>query len=335
MEDRVIDLYNQGFRARQIAKILNITQKQSYEILQKIGLSKKCYKKTEEIWNNIYRLYESGVTIKELSKKFHSAESTISSKLKSKGYRIRTTNGYLPFSKELSEDYLNSYFEIYKNIKINYTDNSSTVRKTQAILNNPFSDLTKDSVHYWLGYMAADGCVHTKSNRIDIVSCKDPTHLENYCKFLNHKVSIQKHKDNRKEDYWNYCVSFCNKEVKNYLIELGLTPNKSKTIKMNIPLSFAFLRGVFDGDGCVSKSSKNSISWGITTASKEFAIQINNFLRENYIVSSITGDSQYLVRVGGKENLSRLYKYLYYRSEYFLQRKQEEFYKGLKGCLNQ
>src|SRR5687768_10342270 len=107
--------------------------------------------------------------------------------------------------------------------KLYFGGKGSSTRKFIEV--NPFSANDEES-WYWLGYIAADGCITKKVNGITLIS-KDREHLEKYRAFL------QKHAEKDcfiKLKYQHsgcYTVSFSNKITKDYLISLGITPKKS------------------------------------------------------------------------------------------------------------
>lgn len=103
---------------------------------------------------------------------------------------------------------------------------------------------------YVVGLIATDGCLAKDGLLIDLTS-KDEEQLKNFSKCLGvkFKIGIKWSGDGNK----NLRIQFKNKIFYNFLLSLGLTPAKSKTIgKINIPdkYFFDFLRGCFDGDGC-------------------------------------------------------------------------------------
>jgi hypothetical protein len=121
----------------------------------------------------------------------------------------------------------------------------------RIVKGNPFQDLTKDTVQYWLGYLMSDGNISEERNRINLSTNKDPEHLKRYVEFLKSDVKISKYR-NKRFEVDEYSVNFASIEVKNFLIDLGITPRKSLTLNLKIPLTYSILRGYLDGNGCRS-----------------------------------------------------------------------------------
>ena len=123
------------------------------------------------------------------------------------------------------------------NVRIrNYSEANGIVK------GNPFEDLEDDQTLYWLGYIATDGNVSNTHNGIRL-NCgeKDKYILNKYIKFLNSKVRIQR-QFNKKYNIFEYSVGFGNEEVKKFLVNLGITPRKSLTLELKIPISYSLLR---------------------------------------------------------------------------------------------
>ncbi|MBI5003663.1 LAGLIDADG family homing endonuclease [Candidatus Kaiserbacteria bacterium] len=103
---------------------------------------------------------------------------------------------------------------------------------------------------YAIGLLTADGCLSKDGRHIDLTS-KDRTQvvLFKQCLGLDTKVS---HKYSGSGNL-AYCVQFSDVLFYQFLMTIGLSPAKSKTISsVTIPERYFldFLRGYFDGDGC-------------------------------------------------------------------------------------
>ena len=107
---------------------------------------------------------------------------------------------------------------------------------------------------YVLGYFTADGnmIMHKNGGCYIEFSSNDYELIERTKKYLKsgHKITrrIRRHDLDPQ-----YRIQIGSKDIFNDLLKLGLTPNKSKTIRLpKIPKEFFFdfVRGYFDGDGC-------------------------------------------------------------------------------------
>lgn len=108
---------------------------------------------------------------------------------------------------------------------------------------------------YVLGYWYADGSIYpsVRGSYINVTSV-DRSTIYKIKKHLKSHHTIRREQfilSNRKT---RFVLKIGNKSLYNSLIKLGIYPNKSLTVRLpQIPDKFFpdFLRGYFDGDGCV------------------------------------------------------------------------------------
>ncbi len=108
---------------------------------------------------------------------------------------------------------------------------------------------------YWLGFLFADGWMYIRKNKPDTrqlgieIHKKDEGIIDRFLKSLKAE-GIEKHY--RKNNDMVY-IKVGNKKLTKDLINHGVVPNKSKTIKFpnlnSRELELAFLLGYYDGDG--------------------------------------------------------------------------------------
>src|SRR3989344_3153661 len=103
---------------------------------------------------------------------------------------------------------------------------------------------------YAVGLLVSDGCLSKDGRHIDFTS-KDLELIETFKKCLN-LINIKT--GYKSSGTGRLCprVQFGDVKFYNFLLGLGLTPNKSKTLSnLTIPDNYFFdyLRGYFDGDG--------------------------------------------------------------------------------------
>lgn len=114
-----------------------------------------------------------------------------------------------------------------------------------------FDDLSLEHPAYWLGFIFADGCIYiapdrTKSLNIELHH-SDVGHLEKFVKDIEYTGRIRPTTQS--------CVKVSiTGPIVDKLMLCGVAPRKSKTMVFpNVPLVSMpyFLRGCFDGDGCI------------------------------------------------------------------------------------
>lgn len=142
-------------------------------------------------------------------------------------------------------------------------------------IENIFENINSEEKAYWLGFLAADGCVFGNYIRISLQK-QDQRHLEKFRDFLQAnsiKISEETHQNkNQKNKYYTFSIG-CKKMVED-LKRLGITERKSLTLKPPIGLIsekyyLDWIRGFFDGDGGISYSVKNNRWQSYANSTKE------------------------------------------------------------------
>ena len=218
---------------------------------------------------------------------------------------------------------------------------------------NYFKKIDTTEKAYWLGFLYADGCItrfykgeELRSMSLEItLKSEDRNHLEKFRECLNSNVPIKDKVVSNKYHACRIvinCTSMCND-----LILLGCTPNKSLTLdfpKDNIlPNEYIshFIRGYFDGDGCVYYNETNvyhknndktylQYHYSCTfTGNYKFLKELKNIIEKNGInVSKLYQDKRsnaIYIYIYGKENISNFRKFLYKESTVSLDRKLNKF----------
>lgn len=104
---------------------------------------------------------------------------------------------------------------------------------------------------YAIGLMVTDGCLYNDKRHMSLTT-KDIEQAKNFQRCLGLKVKngLKSSGTSKKKEY--YHVQFGDVLFYNFLVSIGLSMAKSKTIgEVNVPdkYFFDFLRGCFDGDG--------------------------------------------------------------------------------------
>jgi hypothetical protein len=153
----------------------------------------------------------------------------------------------------------------------------------EKVVNNPsaFLSITEESA-YWGGFIAADGCLTDNGTLKICLNYDDRGHIEKLKAFLQNSHQITDNTDK----YYRSEMS-----VKNGLIAQGLmenfniTPRKSLTYtlpnKLPDDMFRHYLRGLFDGDGCICESFSNKNS---TTATLYCTLTGSNILVDELYV---------------------------------------------------
>lgn len=177
---------------------------------------------------------------------------------------------------------------------------------------------------YILGFIATDGCLVEHENGYNALNItnKEKSILKDMLVAMgsNHKISIKSRGGAPRLKYFQLQIR--DKCIYNDLLKLGLTPRKSKTVRMpSMPGKFfrGFVRGCFDGDGSITiwQDPRWKRSWQMRTVfssgSHDFLCSIQKMLHKRAHLSP--GSIQKLQReyqlCYSIADSVRLYKYMY------------------------
>lgn len=176
---------------------------------------------------------------------------------------------------------------------------------------------------YLVGLMASDGCLSSDGRHLDMTSV-DTEQLTNFLTCLGREVTICKKRNQHKQTA--YRVQFSDVALYDFLFNIGITPNKSKTIgELKVPEKYYadFLRGIFDGDGSVSafwdKRWRSSYMYYVSysSASRDFLeyLQVIN----HKLCKTSKGSLRFSTRVYtlryAKKDSKLLYKFMYHSKD--------------------
>jgi len=207
-------------------------------------------------------------------------------------------------------------------------------KKIKLVWNNDFA--------YVIGVIATDGNLSPDLRHLHITS-KDHEMILNCKKCLGIKNKIGKKARGGSIEKKYYVLQFGDVNFFEFLLDLGLTPRKSKTIsKLKIPSKYFphFFRGCIDGDGSISISthsesrhpqykvrlcsaSKNFLAWMLKSCRK-------SFFTEGGSISKIDDSLVYTLRFGKSDSI-KILKMIYLKNVICLSRKRRVAMKILMG----
>ncbi len=145
------------------------------------------------------------------------------------------------------------------------TQNFNNKNSKHVINHNFFNIIDEANKAYLLGLILSDGYVNKKWNKL-VFTSKDKSLVDIFKKEIGstHKLAEYEIKDKRtQETYKRYSLQIPNKKIVICLNNLGVEQNKSLTCKYptSVPdeLFWHFLRGVFDGDGCIHQEKNRKV----------------------------------------------------------------------------
>lgn len=183
-----------------------------------------------------------------------------------------------------------------------------------------FNKIDTEEKAYWLGFLYADGCVHSNNYEIS-VNITDKEHIEKFkaaIKAFNHNITeIQDKRFQNAKTLYQFSIR--DKQLHQDLIKWGCIPQKSLLINKipNIPRDYVshFLRGYFDGDGSLHylRGTNNyRISF---VGTKDFLNDIQKELQTNVSLQSNIAGKAYVLQIAGRRQIERILNYLYNNSK--------------------
>jgi transposase len=103
LENKIIDLYNQGYKIKDISKICKVHPTTVSRVANRNSLCRECSKLTLSEKINICKLYNLGKTCSDIAKLYNVSRNTISTILHNNNINIRRSN-------------LDTYFELVEAI---------------------------------------------------------------------------------------------------------------------------------------------------------------------------------------------------------------------------
>lgn len=175
---------------------------------------------------------------------------------------------------------------------------------------------------YWLGFLYADGSNCKRTNTISIsLKSEDKNHLLKLSDALELTPRLIY---NSERGTGCYTLNIYSKHICNILESNGCIKNKSLVVKypewIRPDLDVHFIRGFFDGDGCLTfRRKKKEWKWSVTST-KEMCSSINDKIKKNLGLSnsiyyiSKTNNNTYSLETGGNEKIHKIMDWLYLES---------------------
>lgn len=314
----------------------------------------------------IINLYQNGESCTQIAKIFNISSGAISRILKKEGIEVINRQNLITVSDEdIIKDYCElklSAAQIAKNRKISHRIISKILSKYNiSIINfhnqtkfneNIFDRIDTEEKAYWLGFIFADGYIANIENQKNqhklkysfeiSLAGKDIEHLHKFNKFMEfngNNVKISKIICSGKE--FERCRwSVGNKHLWQTLNSYGCTPNKSLTLKFPDKNIFAdkaliipFIRGYFDGDGCVSVSKigkYNALRVSLLGTKEMLNPIIELFYPRKLIKNNDKNDITYVYNLCALKAAGFL-NTIYYNATIYLDRKFNKF-QNWKNC---
>jgi len=199
-----------------------------------------------------------------------------------------------------------------------------------------FENIDSEEKAYWLGFLFADGCVKKNAGSYTValqLAEKDRGTVEKFKKSIKSEHPIVKYYDKRVDKNY-YGIYITNFRFATNLMQSGCLPRKTFDAifpfdKMEESLIRHFVRGYFDGDGCVTSSS-NKYPIANLCLSKKSGEQLQQYVLENFSITSYLGMSRSIhsLNFSTQQALAFL-RWIYNDSNIYMERKYKRFLRAL------
>ena len=140
-----------------------------------------------------------------------------------------------------------------------------------------FDVIDTEAKAYWLGFITADGCVRTagSSHQLTVkLMVSDAPHLEKLKAALSADYPIKSGERRGVAGAWA-ALGVSSPRMTDSLARLGVTPRKSLTVQPwdgPAGLMRHYWRGLFDGDGCISRETARN-KWMLAFCGSEACVR--------------------------------------------------------------
>lgn len=208
-------------------------------------------------------------------------------------------------------------------------------------VNENFFYTQSNNLGYIIGLLGSDGCVARNENQIYIeLQRKDKELLEKVNEIIGNTRPVKDYETGR--GYENSKLYFYSQPIKKELSTYNIIPNKTYDENYKFPSKLKkefyadYIRGLFDGDGCI-KDTNGAITWQIDTSSLDIATKTQKILQDIGIEAKISilhkvNIDIYRVYTYNQKNAHKIFNFLYYPNvEIYMNRKYLKFKSLLKS----
>ena len=212
---------------------------------------------------------------------------------------------------------------------------------TYYINKDYFNEINTSNKAYVLGFIASDGTLHKRNGHSGLIQIKLQESDEQILKdILTDMDSTYPVNHVKNGNFKQVTISITSQDLYDKLLNIGIGQNKTWSLKLNDILQYIpneyridFLRGYFDGDGCITRLNKNKISRVSIgfTCPYSFGLELQKHLKESYDINSsvrINTHRDYSnlfcnVTIDDTVNKYKLLKLMYYDDCLCLKRKED------------
>ena len=309
----------------------------------------------------IIDMYQNKFTQKEIAEKFGCSASTISSILKQ--CNIATRLGGSQHTPDVIQQWITMYLDGYtlQDIALMFGVNLSTVSKhlklngitidryTYHFNEHYFDVIDTQEKAYYMGMLWADGhnCVERGSIILELQE-QDLDLLEKLNTLAENERPLRKHNLHDKNPNWQnqYRLVLQSKYTSKILESYGMRQNKSLILTfptwLHKSLYSSFIRGYFDGDGCITLQSINYNRSAMINmvGTRMFLSKVADIINHTLGIDvSVERDSRArdpicILRCSKRNDVVTILNWLYQDATIYMQRKYDKYQQFLNNINN-
>lgn len=363
----IIEMYKNGIGINKISAVLKISY---LDVCRCLNEASEDYKKNKfaERDKQVCEMYKSGLMITEVAQELKINRHTVTSILKNnnvykgnirasndsdskkernaliislykKGLSMRKVADEVNVSAGTVSKVLKHYNEASRPAHAKGHSKGTTKNRKHFFDLDFFEVINTEEKAYWLGFLYADGYVSYRGSISLSLQEKDVDHLKLFRKALKaDDISLV-----YKKDVNAYSLNLCSVKMSEDLIKLGCIQKKSLVLKFptydQVPKDLInhFMRGYFDGDGCIYVPSitRNSVFSVLGTHEfldeyeKHFLEGIGRITPNKRVHQDNWNENTECINYGGREQIFKIFNFLYKDATIYLKRKFDKFNKIL------
>jgi len=222
---------------------------------------------------------------------------------------------------------------------------STPINRRHTLDETYFDNIDSQEKAYWLGFLWADGNISRTAkraagpNRLRLAQkWSEKDHMEKFRTAIASNAPIARIPHEGNHDVAQLDIN--SRRICDALTKLGYGKKDARTSIPNIPHDLVkhFIRGYFDGDGCLSIYTQTVRKWTILkhewsiTGNEDLLAAIQSILTADAATTATTKLKAYTrsphtrsLRYGKRDDIVKLYHYLYDNSSIYLDTKHTKF----------
>ena len=366
--DKIVDMYLNGLTHKEISDKYGVSDVTIGNILKRRNIKSKnrTYKLNKEDHQKIVTLYQDSISINDIASRFNISNNYVREILNNHG--IKTPNSkYFNFTYDDVAKMYNMYvsglsscdiakiYNIHSTSVINWfkkyefeIKNSSYAHQQYKINESYFDIIDTPHKAYYLGLLYADGNnmpdrhairISLQERDVHILEkMKDDLEYSGPLRFIDYNSKNKNHQN-------QWCLDITNKHMSYALEKNGVCKNKSLVLTwpehLEEHLYSHFIRGYFDGDGCLYFANDNHCVEVSFIGTEIFLTKLSDVVKEylniDMYIRSFNAKYNSAIRgarISSKNGVKSFLEWIYKDANLMLNRKYNKYQQFLNNINN-